>query len=343
MASDDRVQQEPARRGSEPRTIALVVLALLAVGAVVTLLGPVLKPFLVAVFLYCATKPAVRFLVRLRFPPWLAYLTLLAACLVATCTVGLIVQAEAMIFRDNWPRYQERILTLIGEKGAAARPALQETFAASSRKAFEYLFEQGMHFAELIVMAFFYLVFLILGVRHLPARVRRAYPGERGEKILRISDKIGDGMERFMKVKTLVSLGMGATAAAIMYLFGLDHWLLWGFLFFALNYITYIGSMAACVPPVVLAYLDLESPVWATVLAALIVVNRFVWIDYVEIRMSGKHLNIDSVLLFLWLAYWGWAWGVFGLILAYPMIASLKIVLEHLESTKEWAVLLGEE
>ena len=61
-----------------------------------------------------------------------------------------------------------------------------------------------------------------------------------------------------------------------MYLFGLDHWLLWGFLFFALNYITYIGSIVACVPPIVMAYLDLESPVVATVLSVLIVVNRFV-------------------------------------------------------------------
>jgi predicted PurR-regulated permease PerM len=59
--------------------------------------------------------------------------------------------------------------------------------------------------------------------------------------------------------------------------------------------------------------------------------------------MAGRHLNIDSILLFLWLAYWGWVWGVIGLILAFPMITSLKIVLEHLESTRGWAVLMSEE
>jgi predicted PurR-regulated permease PerM len=114
-------------------------------------------------------------------------------------------------------------------------------------------------------------------------------------------------------------------------------------LFFFSNYITYIGSMAACVPPVVLAYLDLDSTVLATVLASLIVVNRYLWIDYIEIRMSGKHLNIDSVLLFVWLAYWGWVWGVIGLILAFPMVTSLKIVLESLDTTRPWAVLMSEE
>jgi predicted PurR-regulated permease PerM len=46
--------------------------------------------------------------------------------------------------------------------------------------------------------------------------------------------------------------------------------------------------------------------------------------------MSGKQLNLDPTLLFLWLSYWGWAWGILGLILAYPMLADLRIGLEHI-------------
>jgi predicted PurR-regulated permease PerM len=45
----------------------------------------------------------------------------------------------------------------------------------------------------------------------------------------------------------------------------------------------------------------------------------------------------------LWLAYWGWVWGVIGLILAFPMLTSLKIVLESLESTRGLAVLMSDE
>ena len=99
----------------------------------------------------------------------------------------------------------------------------------------------------------------------------------------------------------------------------------------------------ACVPPLVLSYLDLGSPIAATALAILVVLNRFIWIDYIEIKMAGRHLNIDSILLFLWLAYWGWVWGVIGLILAFPMVSSLKIVLEQLETTKGWDVIMSDE
>jgi predicted PurR-regulated permease PerM len=114
-----------------------------------------------------------------------------------------------------------------------------------------------------------------------------------------VANESGVDMERFKQVKTLVSLGMGASAAALLYRFGLRDWLLWGILFFALNYFTYNGSLVACVPPVILAFLDLSSPVAATALAFLVVLNRFVWIDCVEIKMAGHHLNVDSILLFL--------------------------------------------
>jgi predicted PurR-regulated permease PerM len=333
--------QAPARR--RPGAAALVVLAVLATGAVITYLGPILKPFLIAVFLFYTTRAAANALVRLRFPPWLAYLVLLVVAGAATVTAAVFVYGEAQTFYRDWPRYQERILALIGEGAMGARHSLEEMFQVSFRDIFGFAFEKSVGILELLLMTFFYLLFLILGAGKLPGRVQRAFPGERAERVLSIGRQISAGMEQFMKVKTVVSLGMSLTAALVMYAFGLDHWLLWAFLFFALNYITYIGSIAACVPPVVFAYLDLSSPVTATVLAALIILNRVVWIDYVEIKMSGKHLNIGSVLLFLWLAYWGWAWGVLGLILAFPMITSLRIVLEHLESTRGWAVLMSED
>jgi predicted PurR-regulated permease PerM len=206
-----------------------------------------------------------------------------------------------------------------------------------------YVFEHGVGVVEFTVMTFFYLLFMILGAQKTPARVQRAFPGERSERILRIADEISRSIEQFMRVKTIVSLGMGASAAILMYRFGLKQWLLWGFLFFALNYITYIGSIAACVPPILLAFIDLPSLPKAIILSVLIIANRLFWIDYVEIRLSGKHLNLSSILLFVWLAYWGWVWGVLGLILAYPMLASFKLALEHFDETKKWAVLMGDD
>jgi len=322
---------------------SLLLLTIVLVFAVVTYLGPILKPFLIGVFLFFSMKAVAGQLIRRGLPTGIAYVALFVAAAGVTSLLGLLAYGEIAALNHAWPRYQERIQRVIKDVPLQVSQPAADLFAEVSRNGFQFVFERSVGLIELLTMTFFYLLFLLLGASRLSLRVQRAFPGERGQHILVVTSQIGAGIERFLQVKTIVSFGLGLSSGVLMYLFGLEGWLLWGLVFFAFNYITYVGSIAACVPPIVVAFLDLDSPIMAAVLAALIVLNRFVWIDYVEVKIAGKHLNIDSILLFLWLGYWGWVWGVIGLILAFPMLASLKIVLEHLESTKHWAVLMSEE
>ena len=327
----------------DPGRIALIILAVIAVATAITLLGPILKPLLTAAFLFFVTRSGARFLGRHGWPAWLAYPMLFAVALFAATLITLYAYGEAAAFQSEWPTYQDRIERRLGPWANRLADSWDDLLQVSSQDAIGYVFEHGVGIVEFTVMTFFYLLFMILGAQKTPARVQRAFPGKRSEQILRIADEISRSIEQFMRVKTIVSLGMGASAAILMYLFGVKQWLLWGFLFFALNYITYIGSIAACVPPILMALVDLPSLPRAIILSLLIIANRVFWIDYVEIRLSGKHLNLSSILLFVWLAYWGWVWGVLGLILAFPMLVSLKLALEHFDETRKWAVLMGDD
>ena len=387
--------QSPSR--SSTAEAALVVIAIVVAGAAVTHLGPVLQPFLVAVFLFYATRFGVKSLAGLGMRPWTAFAALVGLFLIASVLLAQFMWREGEAFRRSWPRYEDRIGALItawtgafggaaepaepamadvatpdpaavdepaagaaaavaeeGEESTAvgetpeqvrrpvARPSFSGLFRVSSRDILDFVFAKGIDAAELIVLVFCYLVFLFLGSRKVEARVRRAFPGERGERIIAVGEGISESMERFMMVKTLIGAGMGLSAGAIMWACGLDHWPLWAFLFFAANYVTAIGSWAACVPPIVLALVD-HGGVSAAVLALLVVANRVFWIDFLELKFSGKQLNLDPTLLFLWLSYWGWAWGILGLILAYPMMAAVKISLRHLGGAHGWAELLSDD
>ena len=325
----------------DPGRVSLIILAVLAVAVAVTWLGPILKPLLTAVFLFFVTRSAERYLSRQGWPPWLSYLLIFALSVFAATVITLYAYSEATSFQRQWPEYQETIMKRLEPIGVTDA-SRDELFRDSSLDVIGYVFERGLGIVEFIVMTFFYLLFIIIGAQKMPGRVKRAFPGERSEAILRIGDEISRSIEQFMRVKTIVSLGMGAMSAILMWAFGLDRWLLWGFLFFALNYITYIGSIAACVPPILLAFASLNL-LPAIILSVLLVANRLLWIDYVEIKLAGKHLNLSSVLLFVWLAYWGWVWGVLGLILAYPMLVSLKLALEHFDATRKWAVMMGDD
>ena len=358
----------------------IVVLAVLASGAAFTWLGPVLKPFLVAVFLFYAAQFGAKTLARIGLGPRTAYAGLLGLTVILAILFGQFVSREASVFLGKWPRYEGRITKALnslpafdrlrsrpvdaaspaqpaadaprdapaaapppGPADAAASSPLGDLFRSSSKSALDYMLRHTLEVAETSVLVLVYLIFLCIGSWKLPGRIQRAFPGEQGARLLSIGAGITQSMERFMAVKTVVGLGMGATAGLIMYAVGLDHWLLWAFLFFASNYITYIGSIVACVPPIMMAFLDLNTVTGAIVLSAVLVANRLLWIDFVEIRMSGKELNLDPTLMFLWLSYWGWAWGVLGLLLAYPMLAAVKIAVAHVKGAAGWAVLLSEE
>lgn len=351
---------------------AIIALAVLACAGAFTWLGPVLKPFLVAVFLFYVAQLGAKTLSRLGLGPRMAYTGLLGITVILAVLFGQLVSREAALFLGKWPKYESRITKVInslpqldqllhgsgtappkpGEpppptpaipEPAPANTSLGDLFRSFSRATVDYALHHTLGSAEVFLLVLVYLIFLFIGSEKLTDRIQGAFPGEQGRRILLIGEGISHSMERFMTVKTIVGLGMGVTAGLIMFFFGLDHWLLWAFLFFASNYITYIGSIVACVPPIVMAFLGLASPTAAIMLSLLLVVNRLLWIDFVEIRMSGKELNLDPTLMFLWLSYWGWAWGVLGLLLAYPMLAAVKIVLTHVKGGEGWAVLLSED
>jgi len=356
----------------------IIVLAILAFATAFTQLGAVLKPFLVAAFLFYVTQFGAKTLARVGLGPRTAYTGLLGLVVILGVLFGQLVYREAAIFLGKWPKYEGRISKAINslpqldqllpdafnattrepdvprqapslnvtgstQVAGSSSGSLGDLFRRFSNSALDYVLRHTLEVAEIFVLVLVYLIFLFIGSQKLPERILKAFPGEQGKKLLLIGEGISQSMERFMAVKTVVGLGMGATAGLLMFLFGLDHWLLWAFLFFASNYITYIGSIVACVPPIAMAFLDLNSVTSAILLSTLLVTNRLLWIDFVEIKMSGKELNLDPTLMFLWLAYWGWAWGVLGLLLAYPMMAAVKIVLTHIKGGEGWAVLLSEE
>ena len=192
-------------------------------------------------------------------------------------------------------------------------------------------------------MTAFYLLFIFLEVQKLPGRVLKALAPAAADRALTIGRTIDAEIRRYLAVKTGVSLGMAAVTGLIGWAFGLDFWFLWAVLMFLANYVTYVGSVVACVPPIAMACLQFISPAAAAVLAALIIANRLFWIDYVEIVLTGKHLNVSPLLLLFAIVAFGWLWGVVGMVLSVPLVTAVRITLLSFEGSKVYGVLMSEE
>jgi predicted PurR-regulated permease PerM len=340
--------------GERIRTACLVVIAvLLALGAL-KLLGGILQPLLIALFLFFLLRPLAEVVVARKVPRWFAYPLLFLIAGLFILLFGVVVYANALEFQERLDDYRTRVQAWAdavarwtGQANAQGHFDLEQRTVAEFFDVWHQYFRaalgQTLEFIECAVMVVFYLFFIFLEVQKLPRRLRRAYPPETAGKLLEIGRNIDDGIKHYLALKTVISLGLGATTGILAYLFGLDFWPLWAALAFLGNYITYVGSLAAVVPPIALAFVQFHSPWAAVALAVLLVANRFAWIDFVEIRYLGSRLNISPVLLLTSLGLFYWMWGVVGLVLAVPLITAAKIVLFNFERSRPFAIVASEE
>lgn len=223
------------------------------------------------------------------------------------------------------------------------RDVLNDLFRQVSREGVNQVIGTSLEYLEISVMTIFYLLFILVEAHKLPQRIKRGFAYESTQTLMEMGSSIQRSIEQYLRVKTGVSFGLGMTTGLIGMIFGLDFWLLWAGFMFLSNYVTYIGSMVALVPPIAIAFLQFQSTPLAIVLAVLLIANRFFWIDYVEIRLSGQQLNVSPVILLLSIGLFGALWGVIGMVLAVPVITSVKIALAQFDSTSHLASLLSED
>lgn len=350
-------------------TASLVVIAICVGGATLAQARVILTPLLLAVFLYFLIQPIIEYLFRLKMPPLVLYPFIIALPLIVALGLVWVVDLNVRAFADRLPEYQTRLLKMLDgiapylqipsitsetpEADPANPPApaesvydwqgyLGEYFEQSREVIVASALEITLHIVEVTVLVVFYLLFLFLEARKLRGRVQSGFDGQTAARIIDVMDKIDDSVRGYLWIKTGVSFGMGVTTTILGWIFGLDFALLWGVFMFLANYITYVGSIAALVPPIAIAFVQL-SPGAAAILTVLLILNRFFWIDYAEIRFSGEHLDVSPLLLLLSIALLGWIWGVVGMLLAVPLVTSTKIVLSHFDNTRHWAKLMSDD
>ena len=193
--------------------------------------------------------------------------------------------------------------------------------------------------ASLIIT--FFLIFMILEAALLPARIERAWPSGGSAKLAEVREQIETSVNTYVIVKTGVSIGTAVGASVLMISFGIDLWFTWALLTFLFNYVPYIGSVFAMIPPLILGAVMLGPGALLT-FAVLSIINQQVWGNYIENRWAGRALGVSPLVLLLVTSYSFWLWGLVGMILAVPFAVLVKIVLENVDATKPVAILLSE-
>ncbi len=152
----------------------------------------------------------------------------------------------------------------------------------------------------------------------------------------------GKDIQRFLGIKTAVSLATGLLAGFLCWAAGLDFFILWGILAYALNYIPVLGSIIAGIPPTILALLLYGWPSAVAVGVGYAGINVFLG-NFIEPMMMGHRFGMSTLVVIVSVMFWGWVWGPVGMFLAVPIMMMLKVVLENSYEFRWLAVAISKE
>ena len=325
----------------------LIVAAFVIVVAGMRAAESLLVPFLLSLFIAVIVTPLLSWLNRRGVPNGLSILLIVIMIVIIGFFIGAIVGSSINSFRSDLPEYQARLLSLsdgiqqkLASLGITIEPSQwREIFNPSA--ALSMAGNTLASFGNLMTNGFLILLtvmFILAEEVNFTDKLRQAIPG--GDKTFEALNRFTDSVNKYMAIKTLVSLLTGFIIMVSLFIIGVDYYVLWGLLAFLLNFIPTLGSILAAVPAVLLAVVQLgvtEAVLTATIFVA---VNTIVG-NILEPRFMGKGLNLSSLVVFLSLVFWGWVLGPVGMLLSVPLTMTVKIALESFDETYWVGVMLG--
>lgn len=341
---------EPA--GGDPlawaqRAQALALLGLFGLAVLYTLYiaSTLLLPIVLATVMGLILRPIIRALKRVYVPEWLGALVVLLLLSGGLAWAATTLAGPARAWMEAAPQVFRRIearvrvvkdavhdigqattqvenLTTVGppsEAVAVNGPGLGAVLLSNT---WDVIATLGM----VMVLAYFLLASGDLFLRKLVS----ALPRLRDRKLaVTMTHEIQANVSAYLFTVSLINVVLGAAVGAAMFALGMPNPLLWGAMAALLNFIPFIGPLVALVVVFGVALLTFN-----TLPAALPPVLAFAALHLLEGSfltplILSRRFTLNPVVVVLGLLFWGWIWGIPGVLLAMPLLVSLKILCDH--------------
>ncbi|HTE84648.1 MAG TPA: AI-2E family transporter [Dehalococcoidia bacterium] len=193
-------------------------------------------------------------------------------------------------------------------------------------------------------MVVFLVFFLLLGGDTFKRKlVRLTGPSLTKRKItVHILDDINASIQKYMLMLLATNLLVALLSWIAFSWIGLENAGAWAVGAGLLHIVPYLGPAVTAVAIGMAAFMQFESFTMALLVAgASLAIATFVG-TFVTTWMTGRIAHMNSAAVFISLLFWGWLWGVWGMLLSIPLIVIVKVVSQHVEQLHPVAELLGD-
>jgi predicted PurR-regulated permease PerM len=193
-------------------------------------------------------------------------------------------------------------------------------------------------------MVVFLVFFLLLGGDRFKRNlVRLTGPSLSRKKItVQILNDINHSIQKYLFMMLTTNLLVGLLTWAVFRWLGLENAGAWAAAAGLLHIVPYLGPAVLAAATAMAAFIQFDSLGMAVLVGGASLALATVVGTFVTTWMTGRIANMNSAAVFVSLMFWGWLWGIWGMLLSIPIIVIVKVVSQHVEQLHPIAELLGD-
>jgi predicted PurR-regulated permease PerM len=328
------------------RTLALLGLLVIASGAVLYVARVVFIPLTFALMLSFLLSPTVTWLQHRRVPRSVGA----AAVVLVLLGVGSFAGAELANPAADWIARSPKVLQTLERKVRPwRRPVksvselaqrVERMTQVDERKAPQEvtLEKPGILGTALdtvwtvaagSLVTLFALYFALLTGDVLLARVIAWVPDLSQRRTAEVIVSIQQGMSRYLRTVFAINFTLGVAVALSMYALGMPNPFLWGAVALLVNFVPYVGPFVGILTVGAVSLASFEDTT-ASLLPPLVYLGlASVEGNVITPLILGRTCELDPLVIFVWLLFWGWLWGIAGAVVAVPMLMLIKLMCER--------------
>ena len=345
------------------RSAALTVLAVLSVLYTLYFARPFLVPIAFALLLNLLLSPPLRGLVRLGLRPTIG------AALIVLALIGTLVGAGYALADpvQRWAaaapaalsRAESKLRALIGPVATVSRTAEQVERAAGSIggssgatesvivRSEQSLASRLVDNAESLVVSFLEVIillfFLLAGGDLFLQKLIKVLPqlGDR-LKAVEVARATEAAVSAYLSTAFLIYLAEAIVVGVILWALGMPSPVLWALMIVVLEFVPYLGAAVLVTVLTIAGLTAFDSLGRALLIPASFLAVNLIQANIVWPMLLGHRLTLNPVAIFVGLTFFFWIWGVPGAFLAVPLLATFKILCDHVASLAAVGEFLGE-
>ncbi len=348
---------ELLRKPFDVRSIALTGLFILAVFYTIYFMRSILLPIVLALLLSYLLRPIVRALAQLKIPLpvgaafiLIGFLALVGSGIsaLATPTVEWLEKAPAGLAELQYKllplkKSVAQVTQASGEiEKLAATNAETKTVEVKRHPISEMFFMRTPEFIASAVLLTILLYFLLVYDQVFIAKLVKLLPTLSDKKTaVAIAQDIESQVSRYLFTITAINSCLGLAVGTAVGLLGLRNPVMWGVMVALLNFVPYLGALTGIICMTIGAALSFDSLGYALIFPVVYLAFGVLEGSFITPGVMGRSLTLNPVIILLSLTFWGWMWGIVGIILAVPILAAFKIFCAHIKPMEPLAEFLS--